>query len=288
VSDEPKKLFCIGLGYVARALAGAAVSKGFSVSGTKRDPGTERYSYVFDGNTQIDDVGAVLAGTTHLLISAPPDAAGDPVLRHHLLDIAACGSLGWIGYLSSTGVYGDRDGGWVDEGTVPEPGSETTEFRLAAEGQWLTTGAMHGIPVQIFRLAGIYGPARNALVQLRAGTARRIVKPGHAFSRIHVVDIVGVLLASMDRPHAGAIYNVCDDEPADQSDVVTHAAELLGIEPPQKEEFANADLSEAARRFYSENRRIDNRRIKQDLGVALAYPTYRDGLAALARDLAVD
>ncbi len=285
-----ESIFCFGLGYVAARLAAAAGARGIAVAGTGR---TERSlrglaargiaAHAFDGKTPIADVVAALSDTTHIVASIPPGEDGDPALAHHGRDIAACPALRWIGYLSSTGVYGNRDGGWVDETTVPNPGNQTAARRLSAEAAWLRLGAMNGIPVHIFRLVGIYGPDRNPLVQLRAGTARRIVKPGQIFSRIHVADIVGVLLASMERPRAGAIYNVCDDRPAAQSDVIAHAAGLLGIEPPPAEPFETARLSPAARRFYSENRRVRNRRIKQELGIVLRYPSYREGLAALAR-----
>ena len=291
MSGDTKRILCFGLGYAAGHLAQAAASQGIAVAGTSRTEqgradlaGRGYRAHRFDGQGPMGDIAAALAGTTHLLASAPPGEEGDPVLRHHQRDIAACATLGWIGYLSSTGVYGDRGSGWVDEDTMPEPGSETASRRLAAEVAWLTLGALHGIPVHVFRLAGIYGPGRNALVQLRAGTARRIVKPGQVFSRIHVADIVAVLLASMARPRAGAIYNVCDDAPAAHADVVAHAAALLGIEPPPAEPFETVELSDAARRFYAESRRVRNRRIKAELGVALLYPTYREGLAALAAE----
>ena len=292
MTGDAQRILCLGLGYAAGHLAAAAAARGIAVAGTSRteagrtDLVARGYGgYRFDGHGPMGDIATALAGTTHLLASVPPGEGGDPVLHHHARHIAACGTLGWIGYLSTTGVYGDRAGGWVDEHTVPDPGSETAERRLAAEGAWLTLGALHGIPVHIFRLAGIYGPGRNALVQLRAGTARRIIKPGHVFSRIHVADIVTVLLASMTRPKAGAIYNVCDDEPAAQADVLGHAATLLGVAPPPAEPFETADLSDAARRFYADNRRVRNRRIKDELGIALRYPSYRDGLAALAVEI---
>ncbi len=279
-----KRVFCFGLGYVAGHLAAA----GRGIAGTRR---TERSvaamaergieAHVFAGDRPMASGGEALSGATHLLASIPPGDDGDPALVHHGRDIAAASALEWIGYLSTTGVYGDRDGGWVDETTAPDPATEPALRRLTVEGAWLKLGAMNGIPVHIFRLAGIYGPGRNALERLRAGSARRIVKPGQVFSRIHVADILGVLLASMERPRSGAIYNVCDDEPAAQPVVIAHAAGLLGIEPPAAEPFETADLSPAAQRFYSENRRVCNRRIKQELGVALRYPSYREGLAAL-------
>ena len=185
--------------------------------------------------------------------------------------------LAWIGYLGTTAVYGDRQGGWVDEETPIEPTLARADRRARAEAAWLKSG----LPVHIFRLAGIYGPGRNAFVNLKDGTARRIVKPGQVFSRIHVEDIATVLEASIARPRPGAIYNVCDDEPAPPQDVVAHAAELMGVAPPPEQPYETADLSPMARTFYKDNRRVRNERIKRELGVRLAYPTYREGLAAL-------
>ena len=283
-----KRLFCFGLGYAAAHLTDAAAARGMTIAGTRRsEMGCAELTmrgisaFRFDGAAPNQGIAKALAQTTHLVASIPPDEEGEPALAQHARDIAASGTLEWIGYLSSTGVYGNRDGGWVDEAAIPEPGSNTARRRLAAEGAWLTLGALNGLPVHIFRLAGIYGPGRNAVERLRAGTARHIEKPGHVFSRIHVHDIVNVLLASMERPRAGAIYNVCDDEPAAQSEVIVHAAGLLGIDPPPAEAYESADLSEAARRFYSENRRVRNNRIKDELGITLHYPSYREGLAAL-------
>jgi nucleoside-diphosphate-sugar epimerase len=189
--------------------------------------------------------------------------------------------IGWIGYLSTTGVYGDCGGRWIDETAPARPQSEASRRRLSAEREWLRIGAETGRSTQIFRLSGIYGPGRNALAKLRSGKAHRIVKPGHVFNRIHVDDIVATLLASMDRPRAGAHYNLADDEPAPPQDVVAFAASLLGCEPPPEIVFEDASLGPVAARFYGENKRIANRLIKEELGVKLAYPTYRDGLTAL-------
>jgi nucleoside-diphosphate-sugar epimerase len=275
------KLFCFGLGYTARHLADVLRERGFVVAGTtrsaeKRDAlraeGLE--AHLFSRDHPLPE--AALVGTTHLLTSIAPDPEGDPVLDVHGRDLAGLG-LVWAGYLGTTAVYGDRQGGWVSEGDPPAPSLPRARRRVAAEGAWLASG----LPVHVFRLAGIYGPGRSALDNLRAGTARRVVKPGQVFSRIHVADIVQVLLASMARPNPGAIYNVCDDEPAPPEDVITYAAGLLGIDPPPAQAFETAGLSEMARSFYADNRRVANRRIKQELGVVLRHPTYREGLTAL-------
>lgn len=282
-------LFCFGLGYTALALADRLVIEGWEVSGTARGAeGTEAAAArgialsTFDRAHPLADPAEALAHATHLLSSVPPDGDGDAVLACHGGDLAAARRLVWIGYLSTTGVYGDRGGGWVDEETAPAPTTARGQRRLAAEQGWLGLWRAHGLPVHVFRLAGIYGPGRNPLAGLRAGTARRIHKPDQVFSRIHVADLARVLHASMARPNPGAVYNVCDDEAAPPQEVVAHAAGLLGIEPPPLVPFEEAGLSEMARGFYAENKRVRNDRIKQELGVELAYPTYREGLKALA------
>jgi nucleoside-diphosphate-sugar epimerase len=222
-----------------------------------------------------------LESSTHLLHSIPPGTRGDPVLAHYRDELARLGTLEWIGYLSTVGVYGDQQGRWVDESTPTKPNSARTEVRVEAEQAWLAFGQESGIPVQIFRLAGIYGPGRSVFDKLKAGTARRVRKDGQVFSRIHVEDIANVLEASIARPKAGAIYNVADDEPAAPSDVVAYAAQLVGVPPPPEVDFAEADLTPIARSFYEGSRRIANTRIKSELGVKLHYPTYREGLAGL-------
>lgn len=277
-------LFCFGYGYVARHLAEALRPRGFEIRGTTRSAlKAERMAaegvraFLFERGRPLADPARALAGVTHVLHSIAPDAEGDPVLDRHAADLRRLEGLAWLGYLSTTGVYGDRQGGWVDEDTPLEPTLARTDRRAKAEAAWLASR----LPVHIFRLAGIYGPGRSALVNLREGTARRIVKPGQVFSRIHVADIVAVLLASIARPNPGRVYNVCDDEPAPPQDVVAFAAELLGVPLPPEEPFETADLSAMARTFYQDNRRVRNERIKRELGVTLAYPTYREGLRAL-------
>lgn len=290
VGSEHPTLFCFGLGYTATVLARAVEAKGWQVLGTRRPgdadeskPADGMESMIFDRAHPLAGARALLASVTHLLSSVPPDEAGDPVLDVHGDDIAASRSLRWIGYLSTTGVYGDRAGGWVDETAALRPTGERGRRRLAAETRWLDLGRRRGAPVHVFRLAGIYGPGRSALDVVRSGRARRIVKPGQVFSRVHVADIAQVLRASMARPRSGAIYNVCDDDPAPPADVITFACELLGVPPPPPVPIEQAELSEMALSFYADNKRVSNQRIKQELGVKLLYPSYRDGLKALVK-----
>jgi nucleoside-diphosphate-sugar epimerase len=287
VPPAASRLFCFGLGYAAGRFAASLMRDGWAVAGTSRDgdklaalAAQGFTAHRFDRDHPLDDPAAALAGTTHLLVSVPPEDAGDPVLGVHEADIARVESLAWVGYLSTTGVYGDRGGDWVDEDSVLKPASERALRRVAAEDAWLDVWHRYGIAVHIFRLAGIYGPGRSVIDQLRSGTARRVVKPGQVFGRIHVDDIGAVLRASMARPNPGAVYNVCDDEPAAPSDVVEHASRLLGVEPPPAVSVEEAGLSPMALSFYADNRRVRNDRIKRELGVVLSYPDYRRGLEA--------
>jgi nucleoside-diphosphate-sugar epimerase len=287
--DRRVKLFCFGLGFSAETLAKRLAAKGWSIAGTARDLANidrlrgQGYEVVrFTGEPGNTETVAALGGTTHLLHSIPPGHDGDPVLHHYRAEIAHLSTLDWIGYLSTVGVYGNYAGAVVDETAQPHPNNERTRARVVAESGWLALGEEAGRPAQVFRLAGIYGPGRSALDKLRAGTARRIVKPGQVFNRIHVEDIATVLEASIARPRAGATYNVADDEPAPPEDVIAYGAELLGMEPPPEVPFEEADLSPMARSFYGDSRRISNALIKSELGVRLAYPNYREGLNALA------
>jgi nucleoside-diphosphate-sugar epimerase len=264
------------------------MARGWRVAGTTRDADKAAAladsgidAFLFDRGQPLEDPATALAGTTHLLSSVPPDAAGDPVIGHHEAEIAASGDLVWAGYLSTTGVYGDRDGGWVDEESELLPTGERGQRRVEAERAWLGLRERHGLPVHVFRLAGIYGPGRSAIDTLRAGGAKRIDKPGQVFSRIHVDDIATVLEASMARPNPGRAYNLCDDNPAPPAEVIEHASALLGFEAPPLVPFEAAELSPMARSFYRDNKRVSNRRIKEELGVNLAYPDYKTGLAAL-------
>ena len=281
------RLFCFGLGYSAAVLTGRLKGRGWRVAGTCRTAAKLAAlqaqgidARLFDRDRPMADSQRVLAGATHILSSVPPDGLGDPVLDHHGADIAAARAV-WIGYLSTTGVYGDRGGAFVDENTPVAPITERARRRVAAESRWLALHRDQGRPVHVFRLPGIYGPGRSAIDDVRDGSARRIDAPGQFFARIHVDDIAAVLEASMLRPNPGAIYNVVDDEPAPQAEVVAHAAALLGKPPPALQSIDAAGLSPMARSFYAENRRVRNDRIKRELGVTLRYPTYRDGLAAI-------
>lgn len=286
--SEKRRLFCFGLGYTGLALARTLIADGWTVAGTCRE--AERRdaliaegidAWLFDENTPLVDAAQALAGTTHLLAAAPPGENGDTAAFLHGGAIAATESLGWIGYLSTTGVYGDHQGGWVDEDSELNPSSARSDRRVAAENQWLDFWWNDGIPTQVFRLAGIYGPRRGPLAALQAGTARCIDKPGHMFSRIHRDDIVVVLRASMAQPVGGRVYNVCDDVPAAQAEVVAFAADLLGIEPPPLTPFADAGLSPMGLSFYADNKRVRNDRIKHELGVVLGHADYQSGLRAI-------
>lgn len=244
------KLLCLGFGYSARALA--RTLDVWETAGTTREQKL---------------TAEARAGATHILMSIPPDDEGGPV--------EDCAGAEWIGYLSTTGVYGNRDGAWVDETAGLRPSGARGARRVLAEERWRGQGA------HIFRLAGIYGPGRSPFDALRAGTARRFDRPGQVFSRIHVDDLATVLRASIEKPRPGATYNVCDDEPAAPADVIAHAAGLLGIAPPPLEPFDPASLSPMAQSFWADNKRVSNALIKRELGVALRYPDYRAGLAGI-------
>lgn len=282
-------LLCLGMGYSARVLASRLHGEGWRISGSAQSAegklqvtaaGFE--GILFDGTSTSQDVIDALHAATHLLISAPPGVTGDPVLTHCGDSITAAPNLRWIGYLSTVGVYGDHGGAWVDEDTPATPGSERSKLRLTTENAWLDFGIAYDLPVHIFRLAGIYGPGRSAIDNLCAGRARRIDKPGQVFNRIHVDDIATALRASMTKPQAGRVYNVTDGNPSAPADVVAYGAELLGLPLPPLVPFADAGLSAMGRSFYSENKRVSNKRILSELGVTLAYPTYREGLRAIA------
>jgi nucleoside-diphosphate-sugar epimerase len=280
-----RRLLCFGFGYSARALA-RMLGAEWSITGTSRDEepsaaekGASFRWLRFDRERPLDRV--VFAGVTHILVSVPPDEAGDPVFDQHRDDIAALSGLAWLGYLSTTGVYGNRNGGWVDETSELRPSGARSRNRVAAEAAWLDLWRDRGVPVHVFRLAGIYGPGRNPFDALRGGTAKRIDKPGQLFSRIHIDDIAHVLMASIARPRPSAVYDVCDDEPAAAGDVIAHAAGLLGMPPPPLVPLDAAELSPMARSFYADSKRVSNALIKAELGVSLRYPTYRDGLAAI-------
>lgn len=278
-------LLSIGHGYSARALARRLQPVGWRVIGTTRSPdkadalraeGTEPLIWPGEGLT------AALGQATHLLTSVAPGREGDPVLATEAAAIAAVApKLQWVGYLSTVGVYGDHQGGWVDETTPLTPATARGRARVAAEAAWGALARQAGLPLHIFRIAGIYGPGRGPFEKVRDGSARRIIKPGQVFSRIHVEDIAQVLAASIARPDPGAIYNLCDDDPAPPEDVLSYAAELLGLPAPPAVAYDAAEMTPMARSFYAESKRVRNDRIKTELGVRLLYPDYRSGLQAL-------
>jgi nucleoside-diphosphate-sugar epimerase len=275
-------LLSLGHGYSAAALARLLLARGWRVLGTARSP--ERLREVAAAGVEArpwpgSDLHDAFAEASHLLTSVAPDAEGDPVLRAVGEEVAqAAPRLAWAGYLSTTGVYGDRGGGWVDEGSDLRPATARGRARVEAEAAWR---AVPGLPLHVFRLAGIYGPGRGPFEKVRTGTARRIVKDGQWFSRVHVEDIAQVLLASIDRPNPGAVYNVCDDDPAPPQDVIAEAARLLGLPAPPAVPFESAEMTPMARSFYAESKRVRNARIKEELGVRLRFPDYRAGLASL-------
>ncbi|MDO9381500.1 MAG: SDR family oxidoreductase [Hyphomicrobiaceae bacterium] len=282
------RLFCFGLGYTARALARPLRTAGWHVAGTARTEdgaaslrGQGFEAFVFDGDRGDAGIADALASATHVLTSAPPDEQGDAVLRVYGSQLCDAADLAWAGYLSTVGVYGNTFGGWVDEASDVSGDFDRTRWRIAAERDWLTRLAARGRQAQIFRLAGIYGPGRSAFDGLRSGRAQRIIKPGQVFNRIHVDDIARVLAAAMTGRGMHDIYNVADDEPAPPQDVITYAAELIGVAPPPEIAFEDAKLSPMAQSFYESNRRVSNARLKGDLGVALRYPTYREGLRGI-------
>lgn len=280
------RLLIFGMGYTARALVEAWPGdwpRDFVVTTRSAEKAEALRREGFDARIfPGDDLSGEVARSTHLLATAGPENGHDPLLAELRDAIAArARGLDWVGYLSTTSVYGDHDGEWVDENAPVAPSTQRGRARAAAEAEWSAIHSENGLPLHIFRLAGIYGPGRGPFRKVREGTARRIVKPGQVFSRVHVEDIAQVLIASMRHPNPGAAYNVCDDDPAPPQDVIAHAAELLGMPPPPEVAFEEADLGPMARSFYAENKRVRNHRIKTELGVELRYPDYRSGLAQL-------
>lgn len=272
-------LVILGLGYTGRAVAEAALAAGFRVSGSTRNPDVPA------GVTRLDfcQSGPAIESASHLLVTAAPDEGGDPVLARFAGAVAAARGLRWLGYLSTTGVYGDRGGAWVEETTPPAPTQSRSVQRLAAEQGWEAALAGRPVALDLFRIAGIYGPGRNVLQDLRAGRARRLDKPGHAFSRIHRDDIARAVLAAALAPAEGRrVLHLADDLPAPTADVVAEGARLLGLPVPPLTPFAEAELSPMGRSFWAENRKVSSRATQAMLGIAWRYPSYREGLAALA------
>ena len=287
MNDDRQRLFCFGHGYTADYLSHALQTEetGWTIGGTTRDVERQREllsrrirARIYDDEHPIADPETLFSRFTHLLISVPPNADGDPVFNQYQHEIAKLKNLKWVGYLSSTAVYGDRDGGAVDENSEIRPTSARGSKRDLAERQWLSLHQHYGIPVHIFRLTGIYGPGRSALDSVRAGIARRIEKPGHKFNRIQVEDIVQTLRQSFVNPNPGAVYNLSDDCPAPSYDVIGYACELLGQPAPPIIPYDQANLAPITLSFYNDNKHALNNKIKAELGVQLKYPNYKKGL----------
>ncbi|WP_224816710.1 SDR family oxidoreductase [Hasllibacter sp. MH4015] len=277
------RMLIFGYGFTSRAFA-QSLNSDWQITATTRSAekaGTIRADGVTPRIFPGDDLRADLAQASHVLISAGPQDGRDPVLAELRDAFSDASHLDWIGYLSTTGVYGDHGGGWVDETTPLTPATKRGQARVATEKDWMDLHRKHGLPVHIFRLAGIYGPGRGPFAKVRNGTARRIIKEGQVFSRCHVDDIAQVLRASIARPNPGAAYNVCDDDPAPPQDVLAHAAKLLDLPIPPAIPFEEAEMSPMGRSFYAESKRVSNKRIKEELGVTLLYPDYRSALAQL-------
>ena len=278
------KLLSFGHGYSAQALESLLSINTWTLSATTRNfekaqlmRNRKISTFIWPG----ENLKAEIFDATHILLSIPPDSAGDPIFNEYGDVIAQSKNLKWVGYLSTTGVYGDHKGGWVDESTELKPTTQRGLNRLIAENQWLKLCEKNSLSLSIFRLAGIYGLGRGPFSKVLAGTARRIIKKGQVFSRIHVDDIAQVLFASIKTPHLKGIYNVCDDFPAPPEDVLSYAAKLLGKDLPPKEDFLSAQMSKMARSFYAESKRVDNSKIKHNLGVEIRYPNYKSGLKSI-------
>ncbi|MCW9046222.1 MAG: SDR family oxidoreductase [Alphaproteobacteria bacterium] len=285
-----KHLFIFGLGYSARFLAKSAMEQGWKVSGTCQSAEKKAEleaddigAFVFDRQNPFEDTLGILSSVTHILCSVPPDKQGEPIVDLIGEQLSSLKNLEWIGYLSTTGVYGDRQGALVDETAERRPSSDRSQRRMEAEDKWFTLHNQKNLPVHIFRLPGIYGPGYSTFDRLKEGKAKHINRPGHNFSRIHVDDIAQTLWASMNKPNPGRVYNLSDDEAAPPSDLITFACNLLCIEPPTEISWEDArqSMSPMALSFWQDNRRIDNSRIKEELGIKLKYPDYRIGLTAI-------
>ncbi|TNE61493.1 MAG: SDR family oxidoreductase [Alphaproteobacteria bacterium] len=288
MTDFPPHLMVFGPGYSASAILQQALAANWRVTATSRRPETSEQLaqmgvHAVDGTSPEAFEAAVqgLPPVTHVLTSVAPGPGGDPILALAEGWLEQQKTINWIGYLSSTNVYGDRDGGWVDEDTAPDPGLERGQRRVEAEGAWRRLADRLGADLHIFRLAGIYGPGRNAIRSVLDGKARRIVKPGQVFSRIHVADIAGAVWLAMNSGLPSEIFNMADNEPAPPGEVIDYAARLLGVEPPAEEDFETADLSPMARSFYLESKRVRNGRVKILLGYRFRYPDYKMALQEL-------
>ncbi|MHB1103201.1 MAG: SDR family oxidoreductase [Devosia sp.] len=285
-------VFFFGMGYSSLATAGAIhrlIDPAIPIAGTTRGPDkaeqladTAYRIHVFDGERPGLTLGEDLAQATHVVLSIPPDDHGDPALNFHRAAFDASENLQWIGYFSTVGVYGDFSGAWIDETAETRPLNRRSRQRVEVEEQWRAYAEERGVPLLILRLAGIYGPGRSTFDKLRDGTARRIVKPGQVFNRIHVEDIGRVTALAAQRK-LGGTFNLGDDEPAPPQDLVTYAAKLMDVPPPAETPFEGAQMTEMARSFYADNKRVANRAIKTALDIELLHPTYREGLEAIYR-----
>jgi nucleoside-diphosphate-sugar epimerase len=288
-------LLIFGLGYTGRAIARAALAAGYNVTATTRGTAAEEPGVTL---VHFNRAQQAIEAATHVIATAAPDEHGDPVLARYRAAFEAAPKLRWLGYLSTTGVYGDAGGAWVDETTKPHPSNQRTRRRVAAEWAWqrltrFDDGAALGVPseldsglnIAVFRLAGIYGPGRSMLDDLRAGQGRHVLKPGHLFGRIHRDDIAAGVLTAM-RAETGGVFNFSDDQPASSADVLCEAARLLGVEPPPPVPFEEAEktMSPMARSFWADNRKVSAEITKRKLGISWKYPTYREGLRAILAD----
>lgn len=284
------RVYVFGLGFSSRAAARAIREldgPGTEILGTTRSEekaealaGEELRAHLFSGQGPGPAIAQALGATTHLIQSIAPDADGDPVLRHHRADLDRAESLQWLCYYSTVGVYGNFDGAWINETAPCRPINKRSQWRVKAEEEWRAYAKERGLPLAILRLAGIYGAGRSSFDKLKAGTARRIIKPGQVFNRINVADI-GRVTALAAREKLDGTFNLADDEPAPPQDLVTFAAELSGMNPPPETPFETAEMTPMARSFYSDNKRVSNAKIKKALGIELLFPTYREGLSAI-------
>jgi nucleoside-diphosphate-sugar epimerase len=277
----------LGFGFSAEALAKRLDADLWHIAGTSRGAeGVKRIAALGYEGIHFDDLTTLDERITHVVTSVPPSPDGDPVLQKLSAElIRRAPQIQWLAYLSTTGVYGDHAGSWVDETTALTPNTDRGHRRVEAERQWLALHESHGLPVHLFRLAGIYGPGRNALLSMKEGTAKRVIREGQVFSRIHVEDIAGILQASIAKLNPGRAYNVADDEPCPPQDVITYAAELLNLPPPPEVPFEQAELSPMARSFFMDSKRVSNDRVKTELDYQFRYPNYRMGLKQLLTDL---
>lgn len=285
--QKNKRLFCFGYGYVSDYLGHALQQSddSWTLAGTTRDEDRRKEllarrvrAHIFDYDRPLLDAPEILKNVTHILVSTPPDERGHPTFQMHGQDLINLPNLEWVGYLSSTAVYGNRDGGAVTEESEIRPTSQRGSRRAVAEREWMSLCHHHQIPVHIFRLSGIYGPGRSALDSVRVGVSRRIDKPGHLFNRIHVEDIIQVLQASFERPNPGAYYNLADDHPSPSHEVIKEACHMLGVNAPPIIPFDEADMAPITQSFYKDNKLVNNHKIKAELGVNLKYPNYKSGL----------